>query len=152
MASDNEDVSMEIPAGSLASIAQPLAGKKLHKKLLKLVKKGIVIFILLYLSILFLAAKDKCLKRGVKEVVKAIRKNNKGLVILAGDISPIDVLSHMPVLCEDAGIPYIYVPSKAELGISAATKRATSCILVTPPKSSADYKEYYDYAIKEISA
>ena len=40
MASDNEDVSMEIPSGSLASIAQPLAGKKLHKKLLKLVKKG----------------------------------------------------------------------------------------------------------------
>ena len=40
MASDNEDVSMEIPSGSLALIAQPLAGKKLHKKLLKLVKKG----------------------------------------------------------------------------------------------------------------
>lgn len=40
MASDNEDVSMEIPSGSLASIAQPLANKKLHKKLLKLVKKG----------------------------------------------------------------------------------------------------------------
>lgn len=40
MASDNEDVSMEISSGSLASIAQPLAGKKLHKKLLKLVKKG----------------------------------------------------------------------------------------------------------------
>lgn len=58
----------------------------------------------------------------------------------------------MPVLCEDANIPYIYVPSKVELGIAAATKRATSCILVTPPKSSADYKEYYDYAVKEISA
>lgn len=40
MASDNEDTTMEIPAGSLACIAQPLAGKKLHKKLLKLVKKG----------------------------------------------------------------------------------------------------------------
>lgn len=40
MASDNEDSTMEIPVGSLAVIAQPLAGKKLHKKLLKLVKKG----------------------------------------------------------------------------------------------------------------
>ena len=44
MASDNEDVSMEIPSGSLALIAQPLAGKKLHKKLLKLVKRGIFYF------------------------------------------------------------------------------------------------------------
>lgn len=46
MASDNEDVSMEIPSGAIAPIAQPLAGKKLHKKLLKLVKKG-KLFILL---------------------------------------------------------------------------------------------------------
>lgn len=48
MASDNEDVSMEIPSGSLALIAQPLAGKKLHKKLLKLVKKGIFIILIKY--------------------------------------------------------------------------------------------------------
>lgn len=72
------------------------------------------------------------------------------IVVLAGDIYPIDVLSHIPVLCEDAKIPYVYVPSKAELGAAAATKRATSCILVTPPKSSAEYKEYYDFCLKEI--
>lgn len=34
------------------------------------------------------------------------------LVIIAGDISPIDVITHVPILCEDANIPYIYVPSK----------------------------------------
>lgn len=32
--------------------------------------------------------------------------------VLAGDISPIDVITHLPVLCEDNDIPYIYVPSK----------------------------------------
>lgn len=34
------------------------------------------------------------------------------LVVIAGDISPIDVITHVPILCEDADIPYIYVPSK----------------------------------------
>jgi ribosomal protein L7Ae-like RNA K-turn-binding protein len=34
------------------------------------------------------------------------------LIILAGDISPIDVLTHVPVVCEDHDIPYVYVPSK----------------------------------------
>jgi H/ACA ribonucleoprotein complex subunit 2 len=135
--SDNEEISTQVKGiSALASIAHPLAGEKLHKKLLKLVKK---------------AAKDKCLKRGVKEVVKAIRKNTKGIVVLAGDISPIDVLSHIPLVCEESKIPYIYVPSKVELGIASATKRATCCILITPPKSSSDYKEYYDYCFKEIS-
>ena len=32
--------------------------------------------------------------------------------IFAGDISPIDVISHLPVLCEEAEIPYAYVPSR----------------------------------------
>jgi len=33
-------------------------------------------------------------------------------VILAGDTNPIDVICHMPVLCEEKEIPYCYVPSK----------------------------------------
>ena len=34
------------------------------------------------------------------------------LCVIAGDISPIDVITHVPVLCEEADVPYIYVPSK----------------------------------------
>lgn len=47
------------------------------------------------------AAKAKALRRGVKEVVKAVRKGEKGFVLIAGDISPIDVIAHLPILCED---------------------------------------------------
>lgn len=32
--------------------------------------------------------------------------------MLAGDISPVDVITHIPVVCEDLNVPYIYVPSK----------------------------------------
>ena len=99
---------------NLSPIATPLAGEKLTKKLLKLVKKS---------------AKAKHVKRGVKEVVKAIRKKQKGVCIIAGDISPIDVISHVPIMCEDAGIPYVYVESKQALGAAGSTKRPTSVIL-----------------------
>lgn len=34
------------------------------------------------------------------------------LCLIAGDISPIDVITHVPILCEEADVPYIYVPSK----------------------------------------
>lgn len=90
-----------------------------------------------------LAAVNKSLKRGVKEVVKALRKSSTpaanapitdpiGVVILAADISPLDVISHIPVLCEDHGIPYVFVTSRAELGAAGATKRPTSVVMVTP--------------------
>lgn len=111
-------------------IAKPLADEKLTKKVLKLAKR---------------AAKRRQIKRGVKEVVKALRKGAKGVVVLAGDISPIDVLTHIPVVCEDAGVPYVYVPSKEELGAAALSKRPTSCMLLLPkappPRKSKDGKE-----------
>lgn len=115
-------------------------------------------------------AKNKCLKRGVKEVVKALRKSpattagsltpSNGLVILAADISPMDVISHIPVLCEDHGIPYIFVSSRAELGAAGATKRPTSVVMVMPRagtgKKGKDvapeegFKEAYDDAVKLV--
>ncbi|KAJ4462345.1 putative ribosomal protein L7Ae/L30e/S12e/Gadd4 [Paratrimastix pyriformis] len=112
--------------GKIAVIANPLAGEKLTKKLLKVVTK---------------TAKDKLLRRGVKEVVKSIRTGKKGLCIIAGDISPIDVVSHIPVFCEENEIPYVYVPSKAELGAASATKRPTSCTLVLPPPEDAAHQK-----------
>jgi len=47
---------------------------------------------------------------------QGLKKGEKGLCIIAGDIYPIDVISHIPVLCEERDISYIYVPSKQELG------------------------------------
>ena len=43
-----------------------------------------------------------------------------------------DVISHIPVLCEDHNIPYVYVPSRAELGAAGQTKRPTSIVMLTP--------------------
>jgi H/ACA ribonucleoprotein complex subunit 2 len=97
------------------------------------------------------ASSVKCVKRGVKEVVKALRKGEKGFCIIAGDISPIDVISHLPIMCEDREIPYFYVPSKHDLGAASSTKRPTSCILVNPNSSFAE-KELYDKLVEEAKA
>lgn len=51
-------------------------------------------------------------------------------MIIAGDISPQDVISHLPVLCEDHNVPFIFVTSRAELGAAAKTKRPTSVVMI----------------------
>ena len=112
---------------------------------------------------LFSAAKNKSLKRGVKEVVKSLRKSTTasatggeapGVVILAADISPMDVISHIPVLCEDHGVPYIFVPSRAELGAAGSTKRPTSVVMVSPErgvkKKSGEEKEDGEEEFREV--
>lgn len=83
-------------------------------------------------------------------------------MVLAGNISPIDVISHLPVLCEDADIPYIYVPSKEDLGAAAQTKRPTSCMLILAEAAKKDnkmsnedekkFKEEYDTVLKKVKA
>lgn len=146
------DLTGEAPAPALVApatlvpFAIPLADEKNMKKVLKTVRK---------------AAKNNALKRGVKEVVKALRKSpassptNRafiGVVVIAGDISPEDVISHLPVLCEDHNVPYIFVPSRAELGAAAKTKRPTSVVMImekpetkkTKAKDAKDKKEDKD--------
>ncbi|KAH9260044.1 hypothetical protein BASA81_001816 [Batrachochytrium salamandrivorans] len=113
-------------------IAVPLAEEKLLKKTLKLVKK---------------ASKEKKIRRGVREVQKALRKKQKGICVIAGDISPIDVISHLPGMCEENGIPYVYVPSRVDLGLAGSTKRPTSCVMIVPGEGwehAEDFAEIED--------
>ena len=78
------------------------------------------------------ASKFKQVRRGVKEVVKQLKTTKEGLCVIAGDISPIDVITHVPMLCEEAGVQYVYVHSKEQLGAAGMTKRPTSVMLVLP--------------------
>jgi len=42
-----------------------------------------------------------------------LRKGEQGLLVLAGNITPVDVLSHMPLLAEESkGVEYVWVTSK----------------------------------------
>ncbi|GJN29035.1 hypothetical protein PR202_gb17225 [Eleusine coracana subsp. coracana] len=183
MGSDKEAEKKRTPV-ALAPIAKPLAGKKLCKRTLKLVRR---------------ASEAKCLKRGVKEVVKSIRRGNKGFVIsrynyghhlsrtmetscwqanpfralwkapgslslqwlcvIAGNISPIDVITHVPILCEEANIPYVYVPSKEDLATAGTTKRPTCCVLVLTKPAKGELEEEvkeklktdYDQVLSEVA-
>lgn len=83
------------------------------------------------------------------------------LLILAADINPIDIISHLPVLSEEAQIPYIFVSSKEELGHASSTKRPTSCVMVCPHQKKKkrkgeeedkeeDFRELYDECCREV--
>ena len=64
--------------------------------------------------------------------------------IIAADISPIDVLSHLPILCEEKNVAYIYVKSRAEVGDACKTKRPTSCVFIQTPPKKSDLVDTYE--------
>ncbi|EFX01313.1 small nuclear ribonucleoprotein complex protein [Grosmannia clavigera kw1407] len=116
-----------IVRGAVVEFARPLAADKYQKKVFKIVKR---------------AAKQQALLRGVKEVNKALRKaapknpsakdggNVPGVVIIAGDVNPAEVIMHLPLACEDVNAPYVFVVSRGELGQAARTKRPTSVVMI----------------------
>ena len=71
--------------------------------------------------------------------------------MIAGDISPIDVITFLPLLCEEKKLTYCYVRSKAELGAAAQTKRPTSCIMITPA-SGFEHQSSFDELSAAVAA
>jgi len=125
------------PVIPVSPIANPLAGKKLTRKCLKLVQKS--------------ASNKQSIRRGVKSVLKALRKGEKGFVVLAGDVSPIDVVSPIPILCEESKLSYIYVPSREALGTACGTKRATSVVMIIPSEEHQTSMDEIITEVKEIT-
>jgi large subunit ribosomal protein L7Ae len=58
-------------------------------------------------------------RKGTNEATKIIEKGNAALIVIAEDVDPEEVVIHLPMLCDEKNIPYVYVPSKKDLGKSA---------------------------------
>src|SRR5207302_8728115 len=57
-------------------------------------------------------------RKGTNETTKAIERGMSKLVVIAEDVEPPEVVAHLPILCEERNAPFIFVPSKQQLGAS----------------------------------
>ena len=68
--------------------------------------------------------------KGANETTKQVERGQAKLVVMAEDVTPEEILAHMPVLCEEKNIPYTYVPSRQELGNAAGLGVSTSSVAI----------------------
>jgi len=57
-------------------------------------------------------------RKGTNETTKAVERGMSKLVVIAEDVEPPEVVAHLPILCEERNAPFIFVPSKQQLGAS----------------------------------
>jgi H/ACA ribonucleoprotein complex subunit 2 len=69
---------------------------------------------------------------------------------LAADVSPVDVISHFPILCEKAKVPYSFIRSREALGTSSQTKRPTSVVMLLKPDEDNKYRESFDKLVEVL--
>ena len=77
------------------------------------------------------------LRKGTNETTKAIERGIAKLVVIAEDVEPPQVVANLPILCDERKIPYLYVPSKLELGKSAGLDVGSAAISVVEPGDGA---------------
>ncbi|MEX2707292.1 MAG: 50S ribosomal protein L7Ae [Candidatus Freyarchaeota archaeon] len=78
------------------------------------------------------------IKKGTNETTKTIERNEAKLVIIAEDVDPPEVVAHVPLLCEEKKIPYVYVPSKEQIGVAAGIDVPSATASIIDPGNASD--------------
>jgi large subunit ribosomal protein L7Ae len=80
---------------------------------------------------LSIASKSGVVRKGTNEATKAVERATAKLIVIAEDVDPPEVIAHLPLLCEERKIPYLFVPSKEKLGnaVGIDVPCAAACIL-----------------------
>ncbi|MFX1364439.1 MAG: ribosomal L7Ae/L30e/S12e/Gadd45 family protein [Promethearchaeota archaeon] len=74
--------------------------------------------------------RDSKIRKGMNEVTKSIERVQAKLVVMAEDVTPPEILFHIPLLCEEKGIPYGYLSTKKELGNVIRINVSSSAIAI----------------------
>ncbi|CAL8088813.1 unnamed protein product [Orchesella dallaii] len=88
--------------------AYPLADQVLTSKILNLVQQ---------------AANYQQLKKGANEATKTLNRGQSEFIVMSADAEPLEILLHLPLLCEDKNVPYVFVRSKQALGRACGVSR-----------------------------
>jgi U4/U6 small nuclear ribonucleoprotein SNU13 len=59
------------------------------------------------------ATNYKQTKKGANEATKTLNRGISELIVMAADAEPIEIILHLPLLCEDKNVPYVFVPRYA---------------------------------------
>ncbi|KAK0515907.1 hypothetical protein JMJ35_001941 [Cladonia borealis] len=103
------------------SAAFPIADQALTQEILDLVQQ---------------ASHYRQLKKGANEATKTLNRGTSEIIVLAADTAPLAILLHLPLLCEDKNVPYVYVPSKTALGRACGVSRAVISASITTNEAS----------------
>ena len=80
---------------------------------------------------LSIASKTGAVRKGTNEATKAVERAIAKLVVIAEDVDPPEVIAHLPLLSDERKIPYVFVPSKDQLGsaVGIDVPCAAACII-----------------------
>ncbi len=87
-------------------------------------------------------------KKGTNEATKAIERGPSKLIIIAEDVEPPEVVAHLPILCEEQGAAFVFVPTKQELGSSLGIEITSAAAAIL---DAGDAQHIVDQIIETVA-
>ena len=100
------------------------------------------------LEALRVSATSGKVKKGTNEATKAIERGSSKLVVIAEDVEPPEVVAHLPILCEEQGAAYVFVPTKQELGNSLGIEITSAAAAIL---DAGDAQHIVDQIVQTVS-
>lgn len=107
--------------GAVNPKAYPLAGPELSQKILELIQQ---------------AASYKQIRKGANEATKTLNRGISEFIVMTADAEPLEILLHLPLLCEDKNVPYVFLRSKQALGRACGVSRPVIACSITVNEGS----------------
>lgn len=92
------------------------------------------------------------IKKGTNETTKAVERGQAKLVVIAEDVDPPEIVAHLPLLCDEKKIPYVYVPSKQKLGEAAGIEVAAASAAIVDAGEAKSLIDEIAKAVQELRA
>ncbi|MBI2112162.1 50S ribosomal protein L7ae [Candidatus Woesearchaeota archaeon] len=70
------------------------------------------------------------IRKGANEATKAIEKGQAKMVVYAADVSPKEIVMHLPLLCKEKNISCFAVAKKEDLGAAAGLALGTAAVAI----------------------
>ncbi|CAL5979412.1 Ribosomal_protein L7Ae [Hexamita inflata] len=88
--------------------------------------------------------------RGVNETTKMVNKGKAKLVIIAADSVPLEIVLHLPDLCEDKGVSFIFVDSRQALGRALGISRPAIAVAITTSGKKTGLDDKIEHVLHKL--
>lgn len=89
-------------------------------------------------------------KKGTNETTKAVERGNAELVYIAEDVQPEEIVMHLPELCDEKGIPFVFVETQDEVGQAAGLEVGSAAAAIVDAGEAEDDVEDIGSKVEEL--
>ena len=88
------------------------------------------------------------IKKGSNEATKAIERGIALLVLIGSDVQPEEVVMHLPALCDEKKVPYLFVKRQNDIGAASGLDVGSAAAAIVKPGKA---KEIIDDIAKKVA-